>query len=138
MMDRDSSASTRRTIVRLVGVYNANGTLGGELAYFVGARLGRTHCALCDITHGLVSERPAWKACRAALAVPFDTYHRNDQPDEVAAVSGGVAPVVSVETIDGMSGLLGPDELQACAGSIDRFSQAMHDAVAARGLRWPD
>jgi hypothetical protein len=33
----------------LIGVYAADGTVTGELAYFVGARLGRAHCALCDI-----------------------------------------------------------------------------------------
>jgi hypothetical protein len=27
------------------------------LSSFIGARLGRAHCALCDITHGLVRER---------------------------------------------------------------------------------
>jgi hypothetical protein len=52
------------TIRRLVGVYNANSTITGELAYFIGAGLGSAHCALCDITHGLVRERPEWKACR--------------------------------------------------------------------------
>jgi hypothetical protein len=41
-----------RRVVRLVGVYDADGTPRGEIAYWVGARLGRTHCALCDITHG--------------------------------------------------------------------------------------
>jgi hypothetical protein len=29
-----------RTIVRFVGVYNASGTVLGELSYFVGARVG--------------------------------------------------------------------------------------------------
>lgn len=69
-----------RTIRRLVGVYDANGSVSGELAYFIGARLGRAHCALCDITHGLVRERAAWKTFRVGLPVQFDLYHRDDQP----------------------------------------------------------
>lgn len=72
---------TRCTITGLVGVYNADGTIRGELAYWVGKRLGRAHCALCDITHGSVKERPEWKRCRDGLPVPFDTYHRDDQPE---------------------------------------------------------
>ena len=39
--------------------------LRGELTYWVGARLGRAHCALCAITHGLVRERRDWKALKA-------------------------------------------------------------------------
>ena len=39
-------------LARLVGVYDADGTPWGEVAYWVGARLGRRHCSLCEITHG--------------------------------------------------------------------------------------
>jgi hypothetical protein len=125
-------------VCRLVGVYNANGTIGGELAYFVRARFGRAHCALCDITHGLVRQRPRWKTCRTNLAVPFDTYHLNDQPDAVRAAYDGVAPVVLAQTGTQLFVLLAPGELGACQGSVEHFTDAMNAAVAARGLRWPD
>ena len=127
-----------RRIIRLVGVYDADGTLRGELAYWVGARLGRTHCALCDITHGLARERADWKSCRAGFAVPFDTYHRNDQPENVSAASGGVVPVVLAETDDGFVVLVGPEELSACAGSVDQLTRAIELAVARAGLAWPN
>jgi hypothetical protein len=54
----------RRPVRRLVGVYDADGTLRGEVGYWVGARLGRAHCALCDITHSPIRERSglAWTA----------------------------------------------------------------------------
>ena len=35
--------------------------LVGEARYWIGARLGRAHCALCDITHGLFTERDDWR-----------------------------------------------------------------------------
>lgn len=127
----------RLTIRRLVGVYNANGSVRGELAYFVGARLGRAHCALCDITHGLVRERAEWKACRAAMPVPFDTYHRDDQPDGVRAAYSRGLPVVLAETDRGFVELLGPDELAACAASVDRLSEAIDAAADQRALTWP-
>ena len=52
----DEPAATP-TVRRLVGVYDADHTIRGELAYWIGARLGRAHCSLCDITHGLLRER---------------------------------------------------------------------------------
>lgn len=125
------------TIRRLVGVYNANGSLAGDLAYFVGARLGRAHCALCDITHGLAREKPEWKTCRSELAVPFDTYHLNDQPPTVRAAADGKAPVVLAETDTAIDLLLGPSELDACRGSVERLANAITAAVDARALRWP-
>jgi len=124
-------------IERLVGVYDADGTLRGELTYWVGARLGRRHCSLCDITHGSVRQRPEWGACRAGLPVPFDTFHRNDQPATIRAAAGGRAPVVLAETSAGVVLLLAPDEVDACGGSIDGLVSAVEQAVERHGLAWP-
>lgn len=124
-------------IIRLIGVYDADGTVRGELWYWVGARLGRAHCALCDITHGSVRERTDWKQCRAALPVLFDTYHRNDQPDPVRTAIDGQVPVVVAETTAGIVMLLGPAELDRCDGQVQRLTEAIERAVNDHGLRWP-
>ena len=124
-------------LLRLIGVYDANGTLRGELAYWVGARLGRTHCSLCEITHGLVRERSDWKSCKEGIAVPFDTYHRNDQPSSVCSATGDTAPVVVAETTSGITLLLGPTELDACGGSVEQLIELIEAAVLEKGLEWP-
>ena len=116
---------------RLVGVYDADGTVLGELAYFVRARLGRAHCALCDITHGRVRERDEWKARKATFDVPFDAYHRDDQPDAVRAL--GPPPLVAAELDDGTyEVLLDAGALEACAGAPERLVAALDAARAGR------
>jgi hypothetical protein len=127
---------TRPTIQRLVGVYDADGSRRGEIAYWVGARLGRAHCALCDITHGTFRERSEWRECRAGLPVPFETYHRDDQPDDVRQATQGRVPNVVAVTDRGIVVLLGPDGLAACGGSVDDLAQAIDDAVVAAALAW--
>ena len=129
-------AAPSRRIVRLVGVYDADSTLRGELSYWVGARLGRRHCSLCDITHGSVRQRPEWTTCRAGLPVPFDTFHRNDQPDPVRAAADGQAPVVLAETDTGHVILLAPGELDRCEGSIDRLVESIEQSAQRLGLTW--
>ena len=136
-MSQTAESSAPSRIIRLVGVYDADSTLRGELAYWVGARLGRAHCALCDITHGLVRQRSEWKTCRAALPVPFDTYHRDDQPDTIRDALDGVAPAVVAETAGGVVILVGSDGLDACGGSTERLVTAIEDAVNMAGLEWP-
>ncbi len=133
-MTSDHDATSR--ITRLIGVYDADSTLRGELSYWVGARLGRRHCSLCDITHGSVRMRPEWKACTAGLPVPFDTYHRNDQPDAVRAAAAGVAPVVVAEVDGRHLVLLDPATLEACGGSIDKLVDAISAAAATLQLEW--
>jgi hypothetical protein len=134
-MSSSDSAPTHR-ILRLVGVYDADGTARGELAYWVGARLGRRHCGLCEITHGSVRERPEWKVCRDGLPVPFATFHRDDQPDAVRDAAGGQAPVILAETGMGHVLLLSAEELDGCGGSIDRLVAAIEQAATHLGLTW--
>lgn len=129
-------SDTRPVIQRLIGVYNAEGTLRGELTYWVGARLGRAHCALCDITHGSVRERPDWKVCRDGLPVAFETYHRDDQPEEVRELLAGTTPAVVAQTDQGPLVLLGPSELEACEGDPSRMAEALTLAAEQAGLGW--
>jgi len=137
-MSSNDTAIGRPTgeILELVGVYDAAGTLRGELSYWIGARLGRAHCSLCDITHGLVRERADWVSCRGGLPVPFQTFHRDDQPEDVRASAGGVVPIVAARTADGVVVLVGPDELDACGGSGERLVEAIERSVATAGLSW--
>ena len=136
---RMSGAPAVSHISALVGVYNADGTRRGELAYLVGAHLGRSSCALCNITHSTRSlrERSEWRTCRAALRVPFQTYHRNDQPAAIRAATRDTAPAVVAITNNGVVPLLGLDELHECQGSTEQLVRAVESAVERLGLAWP-
>ncbi len=123
---------------RLVGVYHADGGVRGELASWIGARLGNAHCALCDITHGLVRERPDWKACRAALPVPFETLHLDEQDSERRAFTADRTPCVVADTDGGPVMLLGPDDVAACAGSPQCLVETIADAASRRHLTFGD
>jgi hypothetical protein len=124
-------------VTRLIGVYDADGTWRGEVAYWIGARLGRRHCSLCDVTHGMFTEKSDWKRCRATLPVPFDTFHRDDQPDEVRHASGDRAPVIVAETASGMVVLIDDADITSTGGNPDRLVDAIERAAGALGLTWP-
>ena len=124
-------------VVRLVGVYDADGTVIGELSYFLRARIGRAHCDLCDITHGKVRERNDWKACRDELPVPFETFHRDDQPGDVREAAGGTVPVVTAELDDGtFTVVLGAKDLAACTGSPSAMVERIEHVMEQRHLTW--
>lgn len=131
----ESEPKVERTeILRLVGVYDADGSLRGEMAYWFGARLGRRHCALCDITHGSVRERKDWRHVRGAMGVTFDTVHRDEASADVMAVVRDNLPAVVALTSEGVRQLLGPRELESCQGSPISMVEALRDAADRQRL----
>ena len=115
-------------VERLVGVYHADGTVLGELRYWFGARLGRAHCALCDITHGTFRAKPQWVEGRDGLGVRFETVHLDEREPDLTAATEGATPCVVARTGEGWIELLGPDDLEALHGDV----AALFDAVRAR------
>ena len=100
----------------LTGVYHAEGTVIGELRYWIGSRMGRTHCALCDITHGSVREKSSWRDARAELPVPFRAVHLDERSPAELAASEGQTPCVLAHRGEMVELLLGPAELEVLDG----------------------
>lgn len=113
---------------RLVGVYNANGGLVGELSYVLGKIRGTTHCALCDISHG---RRPVakkeWSQAIAALPLPMTVVHLNEMDAATSQlVSVHNAPAVVHIAADGTGRIiLDSDALEACHGDPEAFADAV-------------
>ena len=120
-------------ITELIGVYNANGGLAGELAYVTGKLFGTAHCALCDITHGWVKEKAAFKDCRRSVSVPLRTVHINEQEESLADFTRGHTPCVVGRTDAGFIMVLDEAALEACEASVDAFSEALQAAISRHG-----
>jgi hypothetical protein len=121
-------------VVRLVGVYNAKGSVLGELSYIFGKMVGSAHCGLCDITHSGVLQKTSWCAAVAALPVPLDAVHIDEQAPAVAALTAGKAACVVAERGDGgLEILISASELDACSGSVDAFVALVRRKLAQGG-----
>ena len=105
-------------VVRLHGVYDASGTILGEVSYFLRRALFNQHCALCDITHSTFTRRRSWDVCVDGLGIEFQLHHRNDAPSSVTDTTGYSAPCVVSETENGtFTVLVNSDELARCKNS---------------------
>lgn len=113
-------------IDEVLGVYDADGGLAGELAYVAGKLLGRTHCSLCDITHSPVRRKRTWDAAVAGSPVPVRLAHRNElATDEREALAGSRLPAVLGRSADGWRVLLDAASLDAMDGSVTAFWAAL-------------
>lgn len=117
----DGPAPTQ-PVVELVGVYDADGGIRGEVSYVIGHLLHRRECALCDITHTW-RRKPAWDAMVARLGVPVTLRHRNEVDAALSAALDAVTlPVVLGRTADGpWRPVLTRDELRSADGEVAAF-----------------
>ena len=105
---------------RFAGIYNADGTLLGEVTYLVRKYSGRGHCELCDITHGTLRRKPEWDRACARSGLEIELLHRDEATgDQILAA--GPLPAVIADDGTGWRLVAGPTELAACNGDPDRL-----------------
>ena len=107
------------------GIYDADGTLPGELSYLLTKVLGQGACALCDITHGWnPMGKREWRE-GTGPANKLLWIHRDEMPDNLLKVVSGKLPcIVSVEgelsTI-----IITREQLTACEGDFQQFEELL-------------
>ena len=105
---------------RLIGVYDADSGVVGELRYLVGKLTGSGHCALCDVTHGLnLRGKAEWRACTRAFPIELSTMHRNEQDPALAELTRGALPCVVGERAGGTREVVVTrEQLEACGSDV--------------------
>lgn len=115
---------------QLIGIYDADATLWGEVSYWIGARLGRRHCSLCDVTHGVFTKKSSWDSCASSLPHPFVTYHRNDMPDHVRPIVAGRFPVIVFDDGSRPVVLMNDEEISRANGSPEELVELIRARLA--------
>jgi hypothetical protein len=118
-------------------IYNASGTLGGELTYLYGKYFQDEHCELCDITHGTVSAKPEWKAWIGALKCENYVLHTNEAQEMNVDYSGFELPVVLVDRGNGLEELVTKKEMAASGKGVEAFGALFYRKLDQFGLSCP-
>jgi hypothetical protein len=113
-------------VTRVVGVYNARGTVLGELNYLLKRTFAGEHCALCDITHNMVRRRPDWDRCAQIFSldhgIQVDLLHLDEVPTDLSESVDFCAPAVFFQRSDQSFVIAAhPDELADCNHSPDQL-----------------
>lgn len=119
-------------VEELVGVYDADGGLLGELRYAVGRFTGRAHCALCTLSHGTLKRRPEWDAFVARLAIPMQMLHRNEIDPALRPVIVGQLPCIAGRAGGEWHVLVGADDLRRCGSDVAAFERRLRQALSER------
>ncbi|WP_419944312.1 hypothetical protein [Candidatus Poriferisodalis sp.] len=111
--------------MRFVGIYDADGSLAGELGYAFAKLTGRRRCALCDITHGWnpLGSR-AWKQACADSPVQLELVHRDKATASQLAAATALPAIVADDGED-WSEAMSRADIEACAGSVEQFLERL-------------
>ena len=120
-----------RPYTELVAIYNANGNLAGEISYIVGKLRGTAHCALCDISHGLLGEKKTFSACKTAFDMPLRTLHLDERDEDLRVFTEGKTPCVVGRSPSGWHMVLDSDALAACNKDVATFEATLRQQLDA-------
>ncbi|MEN9955118.1 MAG: hypothetical protein RLZZ41_782 [Actinomycetota bacterium] len=116
----------QQTPTRLIGVYNADGGIVGELKYFFGHLIGVAKCELCDVTHSPIRRKASFDKLAQDLKVEFGLEfalkHLNERTESEIRASSGQEPCVLAQYADGSLGMfLDRAELAVVKGDVAKF-----------------
>ena len=111
---------------RLIGVYNADGGIVGELKYFFGHLIGIAKCELCDVTHSPIRRKTSFdklaQDLKAEFGLEIDLKHLNERTELEIRASSGQEPCVLAQYADGSLGMfLDRAELAMVKGDVSKF-----------------
>lgn len=106
-------------------VYDADGGVLGEAAYFIRKWLGFGKCELCAITHRGLKPRDAWVKATDNVDVPIVLLHRNELQPRLQDFIDGAFPCVLGEQDGTLSWILRPEELGPYVGEPERLAKSI-------------
>ena len=118
--------------MRIIIIYNASGTVAGELSYITKKLLNISSCAACDITHSFkeLGEKKEFINCRLNSSIPIEKLHCNKLFPQLSAFiteSKSLLPLVVLEKKDmSFAVLLNDLELKSMNGSVEMFENKLN------------
>ena len=82
-------------MTRIVGIYNADGSILGELNFSIRKVLGKSDCGLCDLTHGWNPfGKPSWRNACSARSIEIELVHRDELTSDQNKTAGDLPAII--------------------------------------------
>lgn len=131
---KNSSRTAPPAKATLIGVYNADGGIIGELSYVLGHLIGLRNCSLCDISHSPVKMKSSFKTLQRELleqhGIAVKMIHRNERTERETTASEGREPCMLLQHADqSISMFLDSAELKTLAGNVESFEKLIYSRL---------
>ena len=115
--------------LKIFCIYDAEGSIIGELTYLFKKIFKNFECSMCNITHGKVSTKKEWTTKLKSSRFNIEALHLDEQSTELKSFTKGIAPCV-VASIDGkLTLVMNHSELTRIRGDVDIFFHQLEKKI---------
>ena len=112
-------------IQKIYCIYNAEGTLKGELKYIYDKFFNNIKCSMCEITHNTFLLKKRWNEKYSQFGTKIECLHLNELPKNIKELVINKTPCVVGQTNSRNKILLNDNELIKIKGDVDSFFTAL-------------
>ena len=114
----------------IFGIYNADGTLFGEIGYVLSKLSGKRSCSLCDVTHGWNPfGKRKWKGLCKSSSLDIQLIHR-DEATESQLQAAGDLPSFITEVEEGWAQIMTPTQINKLKRQPETIVSMLEEATA--------
>ena len=110
-------------------IYNAEGSLRGELEYIYNKYVNNIKCSMCDITHGTISPKRKWKEKCSTFEIKIECLHLDELPNDIKKLVKDKTPCVVGQINSAKTILMHDNELINISGSVDSFFRFLDEKI---------
>ena len=110
-------------------IYNANGSLTGEIAYLFKKYFYGLKCSMCEITHNTFTQKKDWGKKLSQAKFNLQTIHLNEQKNDLYKFTYGNTPCVVGETRNGYKFIFSNTDLKQFNGNIELFFDSLENKI---------
>ena len=112
---------SKNNTITIYCIYNAEGSIIGELKYLLLKYFYGFKCSMCEITHNSFLEKKEWRKLVSNSSYIIKAVHLDEQPDDLYQFSNGKAPCVVAKSNKSFKFIFTNDELKSFGGDVQQF-----------------
>ena len=110
-------------------IYNAEGSLRGELEYIYNKYVNNIKCSMCDITNGTISPKRKWKEKCSTFEIKIECLHLDELPNDIKKLVKDKTPCVVGQINSAKTILMQDNELIKMNGNVDSFFRFLDEKI---------
>ena len=115
--------------IKIYCIYNAEGSLFGEINYLWKKYTSNFKCSLCDITHNIFFEKYEWKKNAQKIKVKLETIHLDEQSSTLKKITKSKTPCVILKKNNKYTFLVNNFELDKMKGDVNSFFNVLNRRI---------